>query len=146
MQSIRGFSLFKVLVLALAAMGASAIPTYAQSATGKFTLAHKVRWASAVLPPGEYSFSLDSQNPPARIMVRQVSGSMVAILLPQGMSEDKLGGASSLVLHAVGGESVVSSLRLANLGVVLQFASPKLAMPVAETAGLGPIAQSQPAK
>ncbi len=146
MKTIRRFSFLKVLILAVAAMGASAIPTYAQSATGTFTLAHKVRWASAVLPPGDYTFSLESQNSPARILVRQVSGSTVAFVLPQGMSEDKVGGASSLVLYEEGGESVVSSLRLANLGIALQFASPKLAMPLAETAGLGPIAQSQPAK
>lgn len=146
MKSIRKFPLLRVLVLAIAAMGASAIPAHAQSTTGKFTLAHKVRWAGAVLPPGDYTFSLDSQNSPARILVREVSGSTAAFLLPQGMSEDKLGGASSLVLHEEGGESIVSSLRLANLGVALQFASPKLAMPVAETAGLGPIAQAQSAK
>jgi hypothetical protein len=146
MKTIRRFPLLKVLVLAVAAMGASAIPTYAQSATGTFTLAHKVRWAGAVLPPGDYTFSLESQNSPARILVRQVSGSTVALVLPQAVSEDKVGGASSLVLYKEGGESVVSSLRLVNLGIALQFASPKLAMPLAETAGLGPIAQSQPAK
>jgi hypothetical protein len=146
MRSIRRYSLLKMLVLAVAAMGASAIPTHAQTAAGKFTLAHKVRWAGAVLPPGDYAFSLDSQDSPARLMVRQVDGSNVAILLPQGLSEDKLGGASSLVLHEEGGESVVSSLRLGSLGVALQFASPKLAMPVAEKAGLGPIAESQPAR
>ena len=146
MKSIRKFPLLQVIVLGIAAMGASVIPAHAQMTRGTFSLAHKVRWAGAVLPPGDYTFSLDSQDSPARIVVRQVSGSTAAILLPQGMSEDKLGGVSSLVLHKEGGELVVSSLRLTNLGVALQFGSPKLAMPVAETAGLGPIAQSQPAK
>jgi len=146
MKSIRRFPLFKVLVLTIAVTGASAIPAHAQTTTGTFSLAHKVRWAGAVLPPGDYAFSLDSQDSPARITVRQVGGSMVAMLLPQSISDDNLMGASSLVLHEEGGESVVSTLRLKSIGVALQFATPKLATPVAETAGLGPIADSQPAK
>jgi hypothetical protein len=146
MKSIRRFSLLKVLVLAIAAMGASAIPAHAQTTTGTFGLAHKVRWAGAVLPAGNYAFSLNSQDLPPRVIVRQIDGSTRAILLPQVVSDDNFVGSSSLVLHEEGGESVVSMLRLKNIGMALQFASPKPATPVAETAGLGPIADSQPAK
>ena len=146
MKSIRRFSLSKVLLLAIAAMGTSAIPAHAQTTTGTFSLTHKVLWAGAVLPPGDYAFSLDTQSLPARITVRQVDGPMVAIILPQTISKDDFVGASSLVLHQEGGESVVSTLRLKNIGMALEFASPKLATPVTETAGLGPIADSQPAK
>ena len=146
MKSIRSFSLFKVLFLAVAAMGTAAIPAHAQATTGSFTLAHKVLWSGAVLPPGSYTFSVDSQTWPARVMVRQVDGSMVAILMPRAEADDKAVGTSSLVLHDEGGQSVVSALRLKPIGVVLEFASPKLAMPAAETAGLGPIAESHPAK
>jgi hypothetical protein len=146
MKSIRRFSLSKLLVLTIVAMGGSAIPAHAQTATGTFSLAHKVLWAGAVLPPGDYAFSLNSQDSPARVTVRQVGGPMVAMLLPQSISDDNFVGSSSLVLHEEGGESVVSTLRLKNIGMALQFAAPKLATPVAETAGLGPIADSQPAK
>ena len=146
MKSIRRFSLSIVLVLAIAAIGASAIPAHAQTVTGSFSLVHRVRWAGAVLPPGDYTFSLDSQDSPSRITVRQVGGSIVAMLLPLSISADKPTDASSLVLHKEGGESVVGTLRLKDIGMALQFASPKLATPVAETAGLGPIPDSQPAK
>ena len=146
MNSIRRFSFFKVLVLAVAATVFSAIPAHAQTTAGTFSLAHKVRWAGAVLPPGSYGFSVDFQNSPARITLRQLDGAMVAILLPQVISEDNLIGTSSLVLQDKGGESVVSALRLKDIGVALQFAAPKLAMPVAETARLGPIADSQTAR
>jgi hypothetical protein len=146
MKSIRSFSLFKLLVLTIVAMGGSAIPAHAQTATGTFSLAHKVLWAGAVLPPGDYAFSLNSQDSPARVTVRQLGGSMVAMLLSQSISDDNCVGSSSLVLHEEGGESVVTTLRLKNIGMALQFAAPKLARPVAETAGLGPIADSQPAK
>jgi hypothetical protein len=146
MKSMRKFPLTKAFFLAVAAMAVSVAAAQAQTATGKFTLAHKVRWAGAVLPPGEYAFSLDSQNPPSRVTVRQVDGSMVAILLPQVISDDNLAGSSSLVLRDEGGESVVKALRLTAIGVALHFSSPKTATPVAEATGLGPIAQSQPVK
>ena len=96
--------------------------------------------------PGDYEFSLDSQNSPAQLTVRQAGGSMMAMVLPQSISDDQPMSASSLVLHQEGRESVVSKLRLKDNGLRLQFAWPKLATPVAETAGLGPIADSQPAK
>jgi len=146
MKSIRRISLLKVLVLAIAAMSTSTIPAHAQTATGTFTLAHRVLWVGAVLPAGNYAFSLNSQDSPARVTVRQVGGPIVAMLLPQSISDDNFVGSSSLVLHEEGGESVVSMLRLKNIGMALQFASPRLATTVAETAGWGPIADSQPAK
>jgi hypothetical protein len=146
MKSIRRSSLFRMLVLAIAAMGASATPAHAQTITGSFSLAHKVRWAGAVLPPGDYEFSLDSQNWPARVTVRQAGGCIVAMVLPRSISDNQSMSASSLVLHQEGGESVVRTLRLKDNGLALQFAWPKLATPVAETAGLEPIADSQPAK
>ena len=146
MKSIRKLSLLRVLVLAIVAMNTSAIPSLAQTATGTFTLAHKVLWVGAVLPAGNYAFSLNSQDSPARVTVRQIGGPIVAMLLPQSISDDNFVGSSSLVLHEEGGQSVVSTLRLKNIGMALEFASPRLATPVTETAGLGPIADSQPKK
>jgi len=147
MKSIRRFPFLKVLLLAIAAMGASAIPAaHAQATAGTFSLAHKVRWAGAVLPAGDYRFSLDSEASPTRVTVRQVNGPVVAILLPKAISNDDLTGTSTLVLHDAGGESVVSTLRLKCIGLALEFATPKLTRPVAETAGLGPIADAQSAK
>ena len=146
MKSIRSFSLSRVLLLAIAAMGSSVMPAHAQTTTGTFSLTHKVLWAGAVLSPGDYAFSLDTQSLPARISVRHVDGPMVGIILPQTITNDDFVGGSSLILHQEGGESVVSTLRLKNVGMALEFASPKLAKPVTETAGLAPIANSQSAK
>jgi hypothetical protein len=144
MKSIRKGSLLKVLILTVAAMGASAIPAHAQAATGTFTLAHKAYWGGAVLLPGNYAFSVQSLTWPARVTVREIGGPTVAMILPRMISEVRMMNASSLVLHEEGGESVVSALRIANLGLVLEFASPKSRGE--ETARLGPIAQSQPLK
>jgi hypothetical protein len=78
-------------------------------------------------------------------MVHEVSGATSAIILPQAYSDQKLAGGSTLVMEKEAGESVVSSLKLANIGVALEFHSTK-AMAPPEAAALGPIANSQPGK
>ena len=145
MKSIQRVSLFKVLVLLVGALGSSAIPAHAQTTKGTFTLTHKVRWGTAVLPAGSYAFSVDTQSWPARVMVQEVGGSTSAIVLPQTFSDEKLSGENTLVLRHEGGESVVSRLRLANVGLALEFGSGKVTT-AAETATLGPIAESRPGK
>ena len=144
MKSIRKVSRLKMLVLFVGALGASALPASAQSTKGTFTLGHKVRWGTAVLPAGDYEFSVDTQTWPARVMVRELSGTTSAIILPQAYSDQKLAGGSTLVIEKEAGESVVSSLKLANVGMALEFHSGKVATP--ETAALGPIADSQLSK
>jgi hypothetical protein len=139
MKSIRRYPLFNLLMLVIGVMGASAIPAHAQSVTGTFALAHQTHWGDVLLPKGNYAFSVESQTWPARVTVRQAGGSVVAMLFPNMISEEKLVRTSSLVLHEESGESVVSALHLATLGLTLEFASPKLALPAAETAKLGPI-------
>jgi hypothetical protein len=137
MKSIRKVSLLKVLVLFVGALGASALPASAQNTTGTFTLAHKVRWGTAVLPAGDYRFSVDTQAWPARVMVRELGGTTSA--------DQKLAGGSTLVIERKAGESVVRSLKLAPVGLALEFYLGKAAAP-AETAALAPIGDSQPGK
>src|SRR5216683_3862408 len=90
---------------------------------------------------------LCSPNMPATIVVRQTSGSRVAMVLPQVVSEEKLTGTSRLVLSDnERGESFVSALYLGDIGLGLHYAQPKTEMPAPGTAKLGPIAESQPGK
>ncbi len=145
MKSIRGISLLKVLVLSVGALGASALPASAQSSKGTFTLAHQVRWGTAILPAGNYEFSVDTQAWPVRVTVRDLGGPTTAIILPLAYSDQKLAGGSTLVIDQEAGESVVSSLKLAKVGVAMQFHSGKVTAP-AEIAAIGPIADSKPGK
>ena len=82
MKSIRSSMLFKVVILAIGALAASAIPAQAQSATGKFTLTHEARWGNVLLSPGVYSFALQSPSLPAAIMVGKTGAAQIAIVLP----------------------------------------------------------------
>jgi hypothetical protein len=145
MKSICKASLLKMLVLFVGALGASALPALAQNTTGTFTLAHKVRWGTAVLPAGDYAFSVDTQAWPARVMVRELGGTGSAMILSQAYSDQKLADGSTLVIEQKAGESVVSSLKLGPVGLALEFYSVKPTTP-AETASLAPIADSQPGK
>jgi hypothetical protein len=148
MKSNRSSMLFRILILAIGALGASVSPAHAQSAAnGKFTLPHEARWGSLLLSPGDYSFSLQSPSLPAPIMVGKTGSSQIALVLPRLVSTEKLTGNSRLVLsHSESGESFVSALYLGDLGVSLHFAPPKAQRPASETAKLGPIAEAHPGK
>jgi hypothetical protein len=146
MKSKRSAMLFKIFVLAVGALGASLGSAQAQSASGKFALTHETCWGGVVLPPGDYTFSLQSPSLPAQIVVRKADGEM-AIVLPQVVSTERLAETSKLVLNrSASGESFVSALYLGDLGLSLHYASPKAQVPASETARLNPIADSQPGK
>ena len=149
MKSIRSSSLLKVLVLAIGALGASASVSsaHAQSANGKFTLTHEARWGSVLLTPGVYSFSLKSPSLPAPIMVSKAGSTQKALVLPAVVSTEKLRDGSRLVLtRSSAGESFVSALYLGDLGLALHYAAPRAQVSAAETAKLGPFAESQTGK
>jgi hypothetical protein len=149
MKSIRSLMLFKVLtlILAIGALGASVGSAHAQSANGKFTLPHEARWGNVLLAPGVYTFSLQSPSLPAPIMVGKAGSAQIGVVLPEEVSTEKLAEGSRLVLRRdESGESFVSALYLGDLGLSLHYAPPKAQTTTAETAKLGPIADSQPGK
>jgi hypothetical protein len=145
MKSIRGSMLLKLLVLAIGSLGAGVTSAHAQSANGKFTLAHDAHWGSVLLTPGVYTFSLQSPSLPAPIMVGKAGGAQIAVVLPEVVSMEKLKEGSRLVLtRNDAGESFVTALYLGDLSVSLHYGVPKAQ--AAETAKLGPIADSQAGK
>ncbi len=99
------------------------------------------------LSPGAYTFSLRSATLPAAVMVAKAGSAEVAIVLPLMVSAEKLTDTSKLVLaHDASGDSFVSALYLGELGMSLHYAPPKAQVAAAETAKLGPIADSRPGK
>ena len=148
MKPLRG-SLFRALlfVLAVGAVSASASsPAHAQSAHGNFTLPYEVRWGEVLLSPGVYTFALKSPSLPAPLLVGKEGGSRIAVVLPQGISTEKIEEGSRLVLsHNAMGELFVSALYLGDLGISLHYDAAKVRRAAAETAKLVP-ADSQPGK
>ena len=80
-------------------------------------------------------------------MVGKAGSAQIAIVLPDAVSAENLRESSRLVLtRNDAGESFVSALYLGDLGLSLHYPTPKSQVSAAESAKLGPIAESQPAK
>jgi hypothetical protein len=123
MRPIIGSSISRMLFAALTVFAVSAIPTVAQEASGKFTLAKEVRWGAAVLPAGEYTYTLEHQTGQV-LFVRNVNGRANAIVLVKSVSLVGEREHDRLVLQRSGDDWFVSSMVITNLGQQLSFRPP----------------------
>src|ERR1700758_3619385 len=71
-----------VVVSALALLPSTAL---GEDARGKFTLAREVRWGTAVLPAGDYSYTVEHHAAGA-VVLRSLSGGPSAIVLASSSS------------------------------------------------------------
>ena len=120
-----GSSVPRMLFAALTLLTLSAIPAVAQEASGKFTLAKEVRWGSAVLPAGEYTYSLEHQSGQV-LFVRNTNGRANAIVLVKSASLINNSERDRLVLQRSGDDWFVSSMVITNLGQQLSFGAPSM--------------------
>ena len=114
-----------IAAIALIAVCASPAPAAAQDAyKGRFTLTNDVRWSQALLPAGEYTFSLKSNALPAQILIHGPNG--FAMILTSVASRKDSDASSTMTIERRGGMRVVRDLYLAELGLDLRYAAPKL--------------------
>jgi hypothetical protein len=114
-----------IVAIGLIAVCASPAPAAAQDAyKGRFTLANDVRWSQTLLPAGEYTFALKSNSLPAQILIHGPNG--FAMVLTSATSRKEGNASSSITIERRGGMRVVSDLYLAELGLDLRYAAPKL--------------------
>ena len=90
---------------------------------GKFSLPFEVQWVQAVLPAGEYSFSLESASLPALVIIRGKRKNFV--IAAAGVAQRDSLGPSVLVVSSKGGKRTVRAMHLASLGLVVSYRSPK---------------------
>ncbi|HUO26462.1 MAG TPA: hypothetical protein VMU61_12405 [Candidatus Aquilonibacter sp.] len=123
MKSVR--KIVYASLLAVSALNLAPAPASAQEARGVFTLPHEVHWQNALVPAGEYTFSLEARGPSQLLLLRQVSGGNAGFMLMVGDAEPA-GPAerSSLVLVKRSGQRFVSSMGLPQYGLSLRFAVP----------------------
>jgi hypothetical protein len=127
MKAIRSLARFRTLSLALLTVALS--PSWAQAqsaAAGEFKLPYEVHWQKVVLPPGEYTFSIQSVNLPSVLVLRRQSKPGTALMLvAKGISQSSTTpGHSGLNLVLKGEERTVESLDLGDLGLVLYYGNP----------------------
>ena len=99
-----------------------------EKAHGNFTLKHEVRWQNAVVPAGDYRFSLDSDGASGMLTLTKISGSGTGFLLMvHDTDEVKPSKLNRLVLATTPEGSYVSAMQLPEFGVSLNFAVPSKA-------------------
>jgi hypothetical protein len=120
----------RIRILAMAAFGLIAVcacanPAAAQNTwQGSFTLPNEVHWQNAVLPAGEYTFSMESAAVPTKIVIQGKHGA--ALILTIATSTVPMSQPSQLILERRGGSYFVRELYSAKLGVHLLYSVPAL--------------------
>ena len=137
MTTIRKFAY--ATLLAVTSLSFASSPASAQeNARGNFTLTHDVRWQNAVVPAGEYRFSLDSDGPASMLVLTKLSGPRTGFMF-MVHDTDEIKPSSNLnrlVLESTAEGSYVSAMQLPEFGVALNFAAPPKA-PLKEMAKVG---------
>jgi hypothetical protein len=115
-------------IFAIAAIGFGSIcafvnPASAQNIQGGFTLSHEIRWQSAVLPAGDYTFAMESAAVPCKMIVRGPHGA--AFELSSSIDRRTTEGPSVLILERRNGNSYVRELYMADRGLHVFYNVPK---------------------
>jgi hypothetical protein len=112
----------------LAATSLNFAPTLAsaqEKAQGNFTLKHDVRWQNALVPAGEYHFSLNSDGVSGVLTLSKLSGARTGFMLMVHDTDDaKPLDRTRLVLESTPDGSYVSAMQLPEIGLRLNFAVP----------------------
>ncbi len=125
MNSLRKSKLAFALLFVVAAL--SGVDLHAQQPIhGKFSLAQQVRWGAAVIPAGTYEFSSNTTGPSRVLLLQKVDRPATGFMVLSNSIETNVwSGPSGLTLVSQGKENFVSSIRLSQYGVVMNFPVPR---------------------
>jgi hypothetical protein len=113
MNQTHGTGIAKLVLLALLGLFASAGVLSAQEVTGTFTLPFEAHWGLATLPPGEYSFKINTEYSPYTVRIDGKNGA--AFVYAAGVSTENADGRSELIVVRSGSKVIVRALRLAHV-------------------------------
>ena len=122
----RSFKLVAPLGLALLAGCFTANLASAQEAYhGRFTLSVEARWGHTVLPPGDYSFTLDHGTVEGKVTIWGGTRRALGFIMNPANRDRQTFDRSELILVRSGGNYRIRALRLAGLGLAFQYPVPK---------------------
>ena len=121
MNTNRSLRLVKFAVLALVTACFGASLANAQEVRGKFNLPFEVHWGQAVLPPGNYSFTLNSSAPPPPHTVLVRGENHTANIIVPRVFDHSVSGKSALIVERHGESATVRALRLPDAGLVIYY-------------------------
>src|SRR5882762_4421006 len=93
-------------------------------AGGEFRLSQSVHWGSSALSTGEYTYSVESGSGTTVVRVQQKGGTFTGLFLPKAFSEGGDSGSRGIAVEQIGEEMFVTSLRVEERGLVLNFSPP----------------------
>ena len=126
MKSTKTIAKGITVLMALVALCIGAGVANTQTYKGEFTLTNPVKWDQASLPAGQYTLTLTSSPSGQRYgIVRSESAHIAVMVVPQIGTQETSPAGSELRLQDVGGESVVRSMYISDLGLVYNFPVPK---------------------
>jgi len=125
MNTNRSSRLVKFAVLAMLTACFGANLAHAQTLQGKFHLPFEVQWGQAVLPPGNYSFSVGTGTPSANRSVFVRGEDNTANIIVSPICDDSHAGKNELIVERHGERRAVRELRLADAGLVFSYPAPK---------------------
>jgi hypothetical protein len=121
MTSIRKFAYATLLALTTLSFAPSRASAQ-EAASGQFTLPHDVHWQNAVVPAGDYRFSLKSGGPAGVLVLSKLSGARTGFMfLVNDTDETRPSDLNQLVLEETPEGSYVSVMHLPEFGVTLRF-------------------------
>lgn len=126
----RSLLLAKAVVFGTLAAFFCAIPANASGPSvygGKFTLTTAVQWGQAMLPAGNYSFTLDSATNGGVVTVR--GESQTVLIIARMTDTNNSSQHSSLLIVRHNGSAWVRAMHLAELGMDFYYAQPKRESP-----------------
>jgi hypothetical protein len=126
--------LAKAVFTILASINFLTVSAAAEDASGRFVLTHEVRWGTAVLPAGEYTYKLEHHSS-EWLIVRAASGAPGFMMMVNSISSTAPGKPDSLQLQKVGDAWFVQSMKISGLEEELHFRVLAPRTEVASTAG-----------
>lgn len=122
MKTIRISTLMKLAMVTLLAVCFNTGRASAQEVAGTFTLPYEAHWGRATLPPGDYSFRLNSPDFEGILLSRGTN--KVALILDRGRGDEK-SSRNELIVDRTAAGCTIRELHLPKLGIVLYYGERK---------------------
>lgn len=120
MKSILDNTLLRTLALGVLTSCLGAVVANAQPFRGSFSLPAEVRWGTATLKAGDYTFSSEGVRTGNTLQLFQ-GGKLMATLLSQGHNPVVAGHAALVIEKKGKGGDTVREIRLPEIGVALCY-------------------------
>jgi hypothetical protein len=131
MKGIRKYGYSALLMLS--ALNLDPTVASAQDEGGRFSLPHGVHWKDAIVPAGDYRFTVEAVGPSELLKLLKVSGAPASFMLMVNDTDvTPTSEGAKLVSKSEGDFSYVSLMSLPQFDLSLHFAAPRKETTVAE--------------